>query len=100
MKWIVMFCSAAVLVLLMLLAVRVVYAADTCDGYRLAITMNCASDAILVHCRDRSPFVQGKCIDVTQDQCEALKDEVRRNCRSAGSRRRVTNARPIQPSVK
>lgn len=63
-------------------SVRPVHALDTCEGYRLAITMNCASDAILAHCRDKSPMVEGVCIDNTQDQCEALKDEVRRNCRS------------------
>ena len=42
---------------------RPVHALDTCEGYRLAITMNCASDAILAHCRDKSPMVEGVCID-------------------------------------
>ena len=60
---------------------RPAHAFDTCEGYRLAITMNCASDAVLARCRDRSPFVQGSCIETMQDECGALKDEVRRNCR-------------------
>jgi hypothetical protein len=64
---------------------RPAHAFDTCEGYRLAITMNCASDAILAHCRDRSPFVQGSCIETMQDECDALKDEVRRNCRLGGA---------------